>query len=165
VRGPDPGTGADPTGGATTSTPTDDRNDIAILGILALVACGLLTVLWIVKTARRRVRYLSDDPRRIAAAVRSELVDYLADQGIRIVPSATPADVGRTVRENLLVDAGRLAGALGTARFGPSADAEDAARVARRERKRVLKAVRQRLSTRSKLRGLVSLRSLRLGSA
>ena len=165
VRGPDPGTGADPTGGATTSTPTDDRNDIAILGILVLVACGLLTVLWIVKTARRRVRYLSDDPRRIAAAVRSELVDYLADQGIRIVPSATPADVGRTVRENLLVDAGRLAGALGTARFGPSADAEDAARVARRERKRVLKAVRQRLSTRSKLRGLVSLRSLRLGSA
>jgi transglutaminase-like putative cysteine protease len=165
VRGADPGTAADRAGTTAAPTPTDDRNDIALLGILLLAACGLLTALWLAKTARRRIRYLSDDPRRISAAVRSELVDYLADQGIRMAPSATPADVGRSVRENLLVDADRLAGALGTARFGPSDEAEDAARVARRELKRVLKAVRQRLGARAKLRGLVSLRSLRLRSA
>jgi hypothetical protein len=111
------------------------------------------------------VRYLSDDPRRIAAAVRAELEDYLADQRVGLPRSATPTELSETVHRRLSVDADRLADALGQARFGPADEAERAARVARRELRGVLRTVRRRLGARRRLRGLVSLRSLGLRSA
>ena len=69
------------------------------------------------------------------------------------------------VHRRLRVDAGRLATALGQARFGPADEAEQAARIARRELRGVLKTIRRRLGARRRLRGLVSLRSLGLRSA
>ena len=121
--------------------------------------------LWLAKLVRRRVRYLTSDPRQVAAAVRAELVDYLADQRLRMPASATPAELSEEMRETLRVDADGLAGALGAARFGPSSEAEYAARKARRELRAVLRAVRRRLSTKARLRGLLSLRSFGFRSA
>jgi len=161
ARGLDPSFGSDAAGGATTSG-SDDRNDVRLLGILLLAGGAVLTALWIAKTGMRRARYLTSDPRRVAAAVRAELVDYLADQNVPMSASATPAELGAGVRENLRVDADRLGGALGAARFGPAGEAEDAARAARRELRIVLRAVRRRLSAKARLRGLLSLRSLGL---
>ena len=125
----------------------------------------LLAAFWLLKWGRRRVRYLSDDPRRIAGAVRAELEDYLADQRVGLPRSATPAELSEAVHSRLRVDAGRLADALGEARFGPADEAEQAARIARRELRGVLRTIRRRLGARRRLRGLVSLRSLGLRSA
>src|SRR5215210_4287554 len=158
-RGLDPGPNAREATGSTAAA-GNDRNDMRILAILLAAGGGILVALWAFKTGRRRVRYLTGDPRRIAGAVRSELVDYLADQGIAMAPSATPADVGSGLHERLRVDGDRLASAIGTARYGPAEEADDAARLARRELRSVLRRVRRRLGTTARLRGLVSLRSL-----
>ncbi len=42
------------------------------------------------KVIRRRLRYLTRDPRRLAGAARRELADFLVDQGVEVRPSATP---------------------------------------------------------------------------
>jgi transglutaminase-like putative cysteine protease len=163
VRGADPGTESDAAGGTTTSG-SDDQNDVRLLGILLLAGAGGVTALWVIKTGRRQARYLTSDPRRVASAVRSELVDYLADQRVLMSASATPAELGAAVRESLSVDADRLAVALGTARFGPADDAQEAASTARRELRTVLRAVRRGLPGKARFRGLLSLRSLGLRS-
>jgi transglutaminase-like putative cysteine protease len=152
-----------PVGG--TSTQSEERNDIRLLAILLLVVAGTFVALWAVKTAKRRVRYLTSDPREVAAAVRAELVDYLADQRVPIASSATPVELSAGMRDSLRVDADRLATALGEARFGPADEAERAARSARRELRAVLRALRKRLTKKAKLRGLLSLRSLGFRSA
>ncbi len=163
-RGTDPGVESDAAANRPASG-SDDRNDVRLLGILLLAGGGALTALWLAKTGRRRARYLTSDPRRQAAAVRAELVDYLTDQSVPMSSSATPTELGAGVRDNLRVDADRLAGALGAARFGPADEAEEAARAARRELRIVLRAVRRRLGSKARLRGLVSLRSLGLRSS
>jgi hypothetical protein len=163
VRGADPGVESDAAANRPTAA-SDDRNDVRLLAILLLAAVGALTALWAVKTARRRLRYLTRDSRRVAAAVRAELVDYLADQNIGMPPSATPTELSAGVRDNLRVDAHRLAGALGAARFGPADEAEDAVGAARKELRIVLRAIRRRLGARARLRGLLSLRSFGLRS-
>lgn len=161
-RGPDSGfVPGDPRAGQTTA-PAEDGNDLRILGIALAAAAGVLAAFWLAKAGRRRWRYASDDPRRVAAAVRAELVDFLADQRVDLAPSATPAELARSVRERLRVDADGLAEALGTARFGPSEEARRAAGDARRELRGVLKTIRRRLGSKRRLRGLVSLRSFGL---
>ena len=152
-----------PTG--STSSQSDERNDLNVLAILLLGAGGVVAALWLAKTARRRVRYLTSDPREVAAAVRAELVDFLADQRLPMTPSATPTELSAGLRETLLIDADRLATALGEARYGPADEAEVAARSARRELRRVLRTLRKRLSAKRRVRGLLSLRSLGLRSA
>ncbi|HKI24519.1 MAG TPA: transglutaminaseTgpA domain-containing protein [Gaiellaceae bacterium] len=164
LRGPDTGIVPGSDAAATTQV-AEERDDVRLLAILLGSAAALLAAFWLLKWGRRRVRYLSDDPRRIAGAVRAELEDYLADQRVGLPPSATPTDLSETVRRRLHVDADRLADALGQARFGPAEEAERAARVARRELRGVLRTMRRRLGARRRLRGLVSLRSLGLGSA
>lgn len=154
----DPRGGTDATGGSTPAP--EEQNDLRLLGLLLLLAAGVLSALWLAKFARRKVRYLTGDPRQVAGAVRAELVDYLADQRLRMPASATPAELSVALRDTLRVDAGRLAGTLGAARFGPGNEAEYAARRARRELRAVLRAVRRRLSKSERLRGLLSLRSL-----
>lgn len=158
LRGPDPGFSGDVAGDADTTSGRDGR-DLRILGILLLGAGGVFVALWAVKTTRRRVRYVTTDPREVAAAVRAELVDYLADQRVPIASSATPGELSAGMWDSVRVDADRLATVLGQARFGPAGEAELAARSARRELRVVLRALRKRLSTTAKLRGLVSLRS------
>jgi transglutaminase-like putative cysteine protease len=130
-----------------------------VLGLSALwVACVGLG-----KTAIRRARYLSRDPRRKATASRKELEAYLRDQGIAIPPGATLEDLRRTVGEELGVDALAFAQAAGRARFGRTADAGHEAERARTELRALLRRARSELSLWDRLRGLVSLRSLRTG--
>ncbi len=164
LRGPDTGfvPGSD---AAATTQATDERNDVRLLGVLLGSLAALLAGVWLVKWGRRRLRYLSDDPRRVAGAVRAELEDYLADQRVPLAKSATPTELSETVNRRLRVDADGLAAALDQARFGPADEAERAARVARRELRGVLRKMRRRLGARRRFRGLVSLRSLGLRSA
>ena len=71
------------------------------------------------KLLRRRSRYLTRDPRRLAAAARRELADFLADQGSPCRPSATPDELRQLVREELGVDAGPSPPRSPQARYGP----------------------------------------------
>jgi transglutaminase-like putative cysteine protease len=132
---------------------------LKLVGILLLLAVAGIAL---AKLAVRRSRYLTRDPRRISAACRAELVDYLADQRVTVPSSATFADLAETVSERLYVDADAFADAAGRARFGPSAQARAAARDARRELRAVRGRLRRRLSLVERVRGLVSVRSLGL---
>jgi hypothetical protein len=114
----------------------------------------------VAKLGVRRLRYASRDPRRIAAACRQELADFLLDQRIDAARSATLHELGALVRDELAVDPDLFVAAATAARFGPPAGASPAARVARRELRALLRVVRARLTFRERLRGLLSLRSL-----
>ncbi|MBA2361388.1 MAG: transglutaminase domain-containing protein [Actinobacteria bacterium] len=162
-RGAERGPGGAVAGGGGDGSSENGRGGLPILGALLLIVLGLLSLLWLAKTGRRRARYVTQDPRQVASAVRSELTEYLADQGVALPASATPSDLSRRLRDRLRVDGDALAGALGAARFGPASEADAAARDAHRELRRVLRAVRKRLRARDRLRGLVSLRSYGLG--
>lgn len=127
--------------------------------LVALVAAG--AAIAAAKLVHTKARYLTRDPRRLAAAMRRELVDYLADQGHAVGPSTTPEELRRLVRERTGADAQPFTAALAEARFGPPAASAAAAARARRELKGVLRTVRDGLSRTARLRGLVGLRSLR----
>jgi transglutaminase-like putative cysteine protease len=124
---------------------------------VALVLAAALALLVAVKEARRRLRYFGVDPVGRARACRGELAGFLADQGIRVPASATPAEVAALLRERLGVDAGRFAAALGAARYGR--DRRAASRV-RHALRLVERALRRRLPLRARARGALSLRSL-----
>ena len=143
----------------------DDGAGGSLLVILLLLAAGITAGLWTLKTVRRRARYLTRDPRRVAGAVRLELVDFLVDQRLPVSASATPAEVGEEVERSVGVAGNRLAEALAEARYGPEEHAETAAARARKELRVVRRAMRRRLGTGDRIRGLLSLRSLGLGSA
>ena len=131
----------------------------SLLLLLALLAAALTTGIAVTKLAMRRARYLTRDPRRLAAACRQELADYLLDQRIDAARSATLHELGALVRQELVVDPAAFVGAATAARFGPPAGAGPAARRARRELRALLRGVRARLSARDRVRGLLSLRS------
>ena len=129
-----------------------------LLLALALVIGGAIGA---AKLVRRRLRYLTRDPRRLAAAARCELTDFLVDQGVTVSASATPEELHQLVRQELGADAGRFAAALAAARFGPPQASEAAATATRRELRALLRVIRQGLGRTARLRGLVRLRSLR----
>ncbi len=120
-----------------------------------------MTAIATVKWTRRRLRYLARDPRSVATACRRELEELAADQGVRVPAAATPAEVAALLRAELGVEGGPLARAITAARFSPPADAGSAAVRARREIAALRRELRSRLSLRARVRGLVSLRSLR----
>lgn len=128
---------------------------------LLLAAAFAAAAIAAVKFVRTRVRYLTRDPRRLAAAASRELVDYIADQGHAISPSTTPEELRGLVLGKLGADARPFTAALAEARFGPPASSEAAAARARRELRPLLRAIRDNLSRSARLRGLVALRSLR----
>jgi protein-glutamine gamma-glutamyltransferase len=132
----------------------------SLIRLLALVLAGLGAAIVLAKLGLRRTRYLTRDPRRLAAASRRELVDFLADQGIRVPASATAAELASAVDEHLGVDARPFAAAVDAARFGPPEEAGAAARNARRELRRLERRLRERLTRVERTRGLLSLRSL-----
>jgi transglutaminase-like putative cysteine protease len=134
----------------------------SLLRLLAFVALGLAAAIGLVKTAVRRRRFLTRDPRRIAAACRREVGDFLADQRVEVPESATAAELGELLRREAGLDATQFAAALDTARFGPPHRAADAARRARDEGRELIRRIRSRLSGWERFRGFVSLRSLGL---
>jgi transglutaminase-like putative cysteine protease len=161
ARGFDPGGGAD----GQAAPAAGDGASGSLIGLLLVVAAALTVALWLLKLIRRHLRYLTRDPRRLAGAVRLDLVDYLVDQRVPVSSSATPAELSTELERQVGVVGERLAQALAAARYGPDAQAEDAARRARRELRAVRRRLRQQLGTWDRLRGLVSLRSFGLGSA
>lgn len=131
------------------------------LWLLLLLAAAAGASIGAAKLVRRRLRYLTRDPRRLAGAARRELADFLADQGIAVGPSSTPDELHRLVRAELGADGRPFAQALAEARFGPPARSADAASRARRELRKLLRLLRHRLGRPARLRGLLALRSLR----
>jgi transglutaminase-like putative cysteine protease len=142
---------------------TSDRGGQgSLLKLLALAAFALAAGIALLKLALRRARFLTRDPRKVAAAVRRELADYLADQGLDVAESATLEELGEVLRTQAAVDPAPFVSAVNTARYGPPDDAAEAARRARRELRRIERALRKRLSAWERARGLVSVRSLGL---
>jgi transglutaminase-like putative cysteine protease len=115
------------------------------------------------KAIFRRTRYLTRDPRRAATASRRELESFLRDQGIAVLPSATLDDLRRAVAEELGLDGRSFVEAAARARFGPPDAGRRDADVARQEVRALLRRMRFELSVWARVRGFVSLRSLRRG--
>ncbi len=133
-----------------------------IIGLLLLVLVGCLTVIAIAKTLVRRGRYLTRDPRRLAAAGGKELRDILRDQLVPVPPSATLLELARLAELELGVKAGSFGAHATVARFGPAASARQAAEELRRDLRALRRGIRSQLTRLERLRGLVSLRSLGL---
>ncbi len=113
------------------------------------------------KLAWRRLRYLGREPRGVAGAARRELVEFLADQGFALTPSASPQELHRLVHAELGVDGRPFARALAEARFGPPEHAAAAAASARQELRALLRRIRRGLSRMQRLRGFLALGSFR----
>ncbi|MGZ4390202.1 MAG: transglutaminase family protein [Gaiellaceae bacterium] len=145
--------------GAAAAAPSSRGHD-SLLVLLALVLAATLLGVVGTKLVLRRVRYLSRDPRRVAAACRRELADFLLDQRIDAARSATLHELGALVRDELTVDPAAFVAAATAARFGPPAGAGTAARRARKELRALRRRLRQRLTPFERARGLLSLRSL-----
>jgi transglutaminase-like putative cysteine protease len=128
---------------------------VLLLGVLWMAAVGLG------KAARRKSRYLSRDPRRIATASRQELEGFLRDQGVTVDENTTLAGLQRAVRDELGLDGRPFTIAVARARYGPPETVQQGATAARRELRRLLRAARRDLSLWARFRGFVSLRSLR----
>jgi transglutaminase-like putative cysteine protease len=139
--------------------PPADRSH-SLAAFLALLAAGLAGTVVLAKTARRRLRYLTRDPRQIAVACARELLDFLADQRVAVAPGATLNEVAARVSAELAVDARAFADAAVSARFGHPADAPAAARRARDELRELKRRLRRRIFVLDRARGLLSLRSL-----
>jgi hypothetical protein len=135
---------------------------INVLALLLLLCAGLALLVVAVKLVARRVRYVTRDPRRVAAACRRELADFLLDQRIEGARSATMHELGELVRYELSVEPDAFVAAATAARFGPPDGAAESARVARRELRRLLRQIRSRLEVHERARGVLSLRSLGL---
>jgi transglutaminase-like putative cysteine protease len=133
-----------------------------LLRLLVLVVAGLVVAIALAKLAVRRTRYLTRDPRRLAAACRKELRDVLLDQLVDVPPSATLTELAALAQAELGVSAAAF-GLHGTAaRFAPPGYAREAAREMRRAMRQVRRDLRRELTRFERTRGLLSLRSLGL---
>jgi transglutaminase-like putative cysteine protease len=126
---------------------------------LFLLALGVTAVLALLKLARRRLRYLTRDPRRVATACARDLADFLVDQRI-VVRGATARELAAEIEEHFAVSGTAFATAVEAARFGRPADARAAADPARRELGALKRQLRRQLFVLDRARGFVSLRSL-----
>jgi transglutaminase-like putative cysteine protease len=147
--------------GAVPSPP--ERRTPSLILFLLLLSAGVAAAIVLLKHARRQLRYLTRDPRRIAAACGRELAEYLQDQRLATSRATTFHELGKAIADRLGVDARRFARAATAARYGPPADADGAARRARRELRELKRLLRRNLVPRERIRGLVSVRSLGLG--
>ena len=143
-----------------TSPSTTDRAPW-LVGVVLLLALAWMLAVGVGKAVRRRSRYLSRDPRRVATASRQELEGFLRDQGVAVGPNVTLAGLQRAVRDELGLDGRAYAIAVARARYGPPEAVEQGASAARLELRRLLRAARRDLSIWARFRGFVSLRSLR----
>ncbi len=136
-----------------------------ILGLLLLVLVCFTVAIAIAKTLLRRGRYLTRNPRRLAAACRKELRDILRDQQVAVPASATLSELTRLVELELGVKAGSCGAHATVARFGPAAGAHEAAEELRRDLRALRRGIRSQLTRLERLRGLLSLRSLGLAGS
>jgi transglutaminase-like putative cysteine protease len=152
-----------PLGIGSPVTPEPKKKTPSLLLFLFLLAAGLAAVIVLVKTGRRKLRYLTRDPRRIAVACVRELAEILHDQRVPAANAATFRELGGTVTERLGVDASTFAQAATAARYGPPEGAQQAAGSARKELRELKRRLRKSLATSDRARGLLSVRSLGLG--
>jgi len=134
---------------------SDRRRALLFLLLAAVFAVGAIVA---AKAGARLLRSRHREPRRAAAACREELVAFLVDQRIEVPRSATLDELGEVVRREFGVEPRPFVTAASAARFGRSGPA--GARAARRELGLLLSAMRRALTSRERLRGLLSLRSL-----
>ena len=145
---------------AAAATRANASRGVWVAGALAGALLSAIAGLGLVKVARRQRRYWTDDPRRLASAARADLADRLRDQGLSLPARASLGDVTRALRP-LGLTGSRFAAAAARARYGPADDAPASARDARRELRSLLRALRSSLPLRRRVRGYLSLRSLR----
>ena len=133
-----------------------------IVELILLVLAGVVLAIAAAKLVVRRARYLTRDPRRLAAACHRELRDILLDQGIAVPASATPSELAALAERKLEVSVPGLGAHATVARFGPPVAARQAARELRRSMRTLRRGIRRELTGVERARGLVSLRSLGL---
>jgi hypothetical protein len=121
---------------------------------------GLALIVIAAKLLLRRSRYLTRDPRRLAAACRKELRDILLDQLVEVPPSATLRELAELVQAEFGVEAAAFGLHADAARFGPAAGSREAARATRRDLRLLRRRLRRELTRFERIRGLLSLRSL-----
>ncbi len=158
------GRGSRAAGDLTIAQDADGGSRPSLLGFAVLLAALGAAVVGASKWVVHRFRYLTSDPRRIAAASRKELEAFLRDQAIVVSPSATLADLRTAVEDELGLDSASFTASAGRARFGPPGSARRDADAARRELRKLLGLARSELSLWARFRGFVSVRSLRGGS-
>jgi transglutaminase-like putative cysteine protease len=149
-------------GGTVTAAARKGGSLLKLLGLLAVLA---LAGVALAKLGRRRVRYLTRDPRRVARAVRAELAEYLLDQGLPVPRSATPHELAELLDRELRIDATAFADALAAARYAPPARSAESSRAARRELRSIERLLRKRLTNAERAKGFLSVRSLGFGAA
>src|SRR5262249_48112910 len=86
-----------------TAAPAAHRTH-SLLFFLFLLTAGVTAVVVVLKHGRRRLRYLTRDPRQIAVACARELSEYLEDQRLSPRTTATFHELGATVADTLGVD-------------------------------------------------------------
>ena len=139
----------------------EDDRDLRGLWLLVLVLVAVGLSIGAVKLVRRRLRYLTRDPRRTAAAARLELADFLADQGVEIEPSATPAELHGSSTASCAPTAARSRPRSPRHGSGRRTRPERRRRRPRRELRALLRVIRHGLGRWARLRGFVTVRSLR----
>jgi protein-glutamine gamma-glutamyltransferase len=154
---------ADVPGRGLPAPPPQQRHTPSLFLFVLLLAAGVAAVIVLLKQGRRRLRYVTRDPRRIASACARELSEFLNDQRIPASQAVTLHELGETIAERFAVDAGEFARAAAAARYGPRREADDAARRARLELRELKRRLRRGLFVLDRARGLVSVRSLGLG--
>ncbi len=152
-----------PRGIGSPLAPAPKKRAPSLLFFLFLLAASVASLIVVVKTGRRKLRYLTRDPRRIAVACARELAEILQDQRGPTLQAATFLELGGTVTERLGIDAGTFSRAATAARYGPPADARQAAGSARKELRELKRHLRKSLERHERVRGLLSVRSLGLG--
>jgi protein-glutamine gamma-glutamyltransferase len=132
----------------------------SLLGLaLFVVAIGVGGIV-VCKELRRRSRFLTRDPRALATACRRDLVGFVADQGVELVPSATTSELGELLEQRFAVDSGPFVRAVTSARHARPQEAPASVRRARAELRRLRARIRRDLTLVQRARGAVSLRSL-----
>jgi hypothetical protein len=139
--------------------PADGGAPWLLLSPFAVLAAALLG-LGLVKWGARYLRARTDDPRRRASAARAELAGFVRDQGAKLSGTASVGELVVELRRRG-VGSDAFASAFARARYGPPADAARAADEARRELRRVLSILRGRLGPGRRVRGFLTVRSLR----
>jgi hypothetical protein len=163
-RRPNPRSVGDrPSGIGGPVTPEPKTATSSLLFFVLLLAAGVAAVIVLLKLGRRKVRYLTRDPRRVAVACARELAEFLQDQRVPAVEAATFRELGSTVAERLGVDASSFAQAATVARYGPPEGARQAAGSTRKELHDLKRRLRKSLARSDRARGLLSVRSLGLG--